>query len=148
MAGIGTAGFALLEKCGAADSANTGIRIMKDAGYATGAIGKWHLGAAPCFHPNERGFSEYFGFLGGGHMYMPGSKQHSREYTTPILRNTTPVEHEEYMTDILSGEAVSFINRHANEPFLLYLAYNAVHTPLQAPERYLNRGSAWRYKGS
>jgi len=117
----------------------TVAQVMKEAGYVTGAVGKWHLGAAPCFHPNERGFSEYCGFLGGGHMYIPDVKKGSWEYTAPILRNKTPVEHKEYMTDILSGEAASFINRHAKEPFFLYLAYNAVHTPLQAPEKYLNR---------
>jgi arylsulfatase A-like enzyme len=111
---------------------------MRDAGYVTGAIGKWHQGAAPCFHPNERGFVEYFGFLGGGHMYMPGAKG-GVEYTVPVLRNKEPVEQKEYMTDLLSGEAVSFINRHKNEPFFLYLAYNAVHTPLQAPDKYRDR---------
>ena len=113
-------------------------QAVRDAGYVTGAIGKWHLGAAPCFHPNERGFSEYFGFLGGGHIYMPGDKG-GAEYTVPVLRNKQPVEQKEYMTDLLSSEAVSFITRHKSEPFFLYLAYNAVHTPLQAPEKYLNR---------
>ena len=49
--------------------------VMKEAGYVTGAIGKWHLGAAPCFHPNERGFSEYLGFLGGGHYYFLDDKR-------------------------------------------------------------------------
>lgn len=116
----------------------TVAQVMKDAGYVTGAIGKWHQGAAPCFHPNERGFVEYFGFLGGGHMYMPGDKG-GVEYTVPVLRNKQPVEQKEYMTDLLSGEAVSFINRYRDKPFFLYLAYNAVHTPLQAPEKYLNR---------
>lgn len=113
-------------------------RILSRAGYVTGAVGKWHLGAAPCFHPNERGFTEYFGFLGGGHMYLPGAKG-GVEYTIPLLRNKEPVEHTEYMTDHLSAEAASFITRHKSEPFFLYLAYNAVHTPLQAPEKYLRR---------
>jgi len=116
----------------------TVAQVMKDAGYVTGAVGKWHLGAAPCFHPNERGFIEYFGFLGGGHMYFPNSKG-GVEYTVPVLRDKHLMEQREYMTDLLSGEAVSFINRYKNEPFFLYLAYNAVHTPLQAPEKYLNR---------
>ncbi|OGV65089.1 MAG: hypothetical protein A2283_20885 [Lentisphaerae bacterium RIFOXYA12_FULL_48_11] len=116
----------------------TVAQVMRDAGYVTGAIGKWHLGAAPCFHPNERGFTEYLGFLGGGHMYMPGDKG-GVEYTVPVLRNKQPVEQKEYMTDLLSSEAASFITRHKDKPFFLYLAYNAVHTPLQAPEKYLNR---------
>ncbi len=112
--------------------------VMKSAGYITGAIGKWHLGAAPCFHPNERGFMEYFGFLGGGHMYLPGTKG-GVEYTVSLLRNKEPLELKEYMTDVLTQEAVAFIGRHKAEPFYLYLAYNAVHTPLQAPEKYLSR---------
>ncbi|OHE81502.1 MAG: hypothetical protein A2107_11060 [Verrucomicrobia bacterium GWF2_62_7] len=112
--------------------------VMKSAGYVTGAIGKWHLGAAPCFHPNERGFTEYFGFLGGGHIYLPGAKG-GVEYNVPLLRNKEPLELKEYMTDVLSAEATAFIARHKAEPFYLYLAYNAVHTPLQAPEKYLSR---------
>jgi arylsulfatase A-like enzyme len=119
---------------------------LRAAGYATGAIGKWHLGAAPCFHPNERGFAEYFGFLGGGHMYLPDEKRQPPkektwqvEYQIPLNRNKEAVEHVGYMTDILSDEAVAFVGRHKAEPFFLYLAYNAVHTPLQAPGKYLAR---------
>ncbi|MBI5821817.1 MAG: sulfatase-like hydrolase/transferase [Verrucomicrobia bacterium] len=112
--------------------------VMKSAGFVTGAIGKWHLGAAPCFHPNERGFVEYFGFLGGGHIYLPGLKG-GVEYTVPLLRNKEPLELKEYMTDVLSREAAAFVARHKTEPFYLYVAYNAVHTPLQAPGKYLSR---------
>lgn len=112
--------------------------VMKSAGFVTGAVGKWHLGAAPCFHPNERGFMEYFGFLGGGHIYLPGMKG-GVEYTVPLLCNKTPLELKEYMTDVLSVEAAAFVARHKAEPFFLYVAYNAVHTPLQAPEKYLSR---------
>jgi len=114
------------------------VKQLQQDGYVTGAIGKWHLGAAPCFHPNERGFTEYFGFLGGGHLYLPDLKG-IVEYTAPILCNKEPAEFNDYMTDLLSREAVAFINRHKAKPFFLYVAYNAVHTPLQAPEKYLNR---------
>ena len=113
---------------------------LQKAGYVTGAVGKWHLGAHPQFHPNARGFTEYFGFLGGGHMYIPGTKG-GVEYTVPVLRNKTPTDEKEYMTDALSREAAAFVTRHKAEPFFLYLAYNAVHTPLQAPEKYLSRFS-------
>ena len=112
--------------------------VLARAGYVTGAVGKWHLGAAPCFHPNERGFREYFGFLGGGHIYLPDSKG-GVEYNAPLLRNNTPQEFRGYMTDLLTDEAVAFIGRNKAGPFYLYLAYNAVHTPLQAPEKYLSR---------
>lgn len=125
-------------KVGLPLSQKTIADVMKSAGYVTGAIGKWHLGAAPCFHPNERGFVEYFGFLGGGHIYLPGLKG-GPEYTVPLLRNKEPVELKDYVTDVLSAEAAAFVARHKTEPFYLYVAYNAVHTPLQAPEKYLSR---------
>lgn len=121
-------------------------RLLADAGYATGAVGKWHLGAAPCFHPNARGFTDSFGFLGGGHMYEPVTNKATGavadwkvEYQAPLLKNGAEQPFEGYMTDLLSHEAAAFVARHKAEPFFLYLAYNAVHTPLQAPEKYLAR---------
>jgi arylsulfatase A-like enzyme len=106
--------------------------ILKSAGYVTGAVGKWHLGMAPHFHPLKRGFDEFFGFLHGGHSYIdPGLGTFN-----PILRGTEPVDEKEYLTDAFSREAVAFVERHHDEPFFLYLAYNAVHTPMQAPQRY------------
>jgi arylsulfatase A-like enzyme len=113
-------------------------QVLQKAGYVTGAIGKWHLGAEPRFHPNARGFTEYFGFLGGGHIYIPGMKG-GVEYTIPLMRSREAVEQTEYMTDELSREAAAFVTRHKSEPFFLYVAYNAVHTPLQAMEKYLSR---------
>lgn len=115
-------------------------QVLRDTGYATVAVGKWHLGAAPCFHPNERGFTDYFGFLGGGHQYLPGMKG-GVEYAIPLLRNHETLEHREYMTDELSREAAAYIRKYKEQPFFLYLAYNAVHTPLQATEKYLDRFS-------
>ena len=102
---------------------------IKAAGYATGLVGKWHLGSAPKFHPQERGFEEFFGFLGGAHTYFA-------EKTQTILRGTKPVQEKEYLTDAFGREAVAFIERHKDRPFCLYLAFNAVHTPMEAtPER-------------
>jgi arylsulfatase A-like enzyme len=121
-------------------------RLLADAGYATGAVGKWHLGAAPCFRPQARGFAEYYGFLGGGHQYLPltnkltgAAADWKVEYNAPLLKNGAEQPFDGYMTDILSREAAAFVTRHTAEPFFLYLAYNAVHTPLQAPENYLAR---------
>ena len=106
--------------------------VLKTAGYVTGAVGKWHLGASPDFHPCKRGFDEFFGFLGGAHSYVdPLLKS-----TNPILRGTELFDEKEYLTDAFTREAISFIQRHKDEPFSLYLTYNAVHGPLQAPERY------------
>jgi len=109
--------------------------MMKKAGYVTGAVGKWHLGMRPKFHPFERGFDEFFGFLHGGHPYINVKPV---KYN-PILRGTEPVDEKEYLTDAFSREAVAFIERHRNDPFFLYLTYNAVHTPMQATEKYLSR---------
>ncbi len=109
--------------------------LLKAAGYATGIVGKWHLGMTPEFHPQKRGFDEFFGFLSGAHSYLDPL------LGTPnaILRGTEPVDEKEYLTDAFTREAVSFIERHQKHPFLLYLTYNAVHAPLQATEKYLSR---------
>lgn len=115
-------------------------QLLKEAGYVTGIVGKWHLGAAPEFHPLKRGFSEQFGFTGGGHDYFKANPAgETREYLVPIERDGQPVVETEYLTDALSREAAAFVRRHAARPFFLYLAYNAPHTPLQAPEKYLAR---------
>jgi len=108
---------------------------LKKLGYATGMIGKWHLGFKSEFQPVKRGFDEFFGFLSGAHPYMPGTS--SRQ--NPILRGSTPVEEKEYLTDAFAREAVSFVDRHKTGPFFLYLPFNAVHAPLEAAEKYLAR---------
>jgi arylsulfatase A-like enzyme len=111
---------------------------MKTAGYVTGCVGKWHLGAHPQFHPNRRGFDEYFGLLGGGHIYLPGAKG-GVEYNIPMNRNGRDEPLTEYLTDVLGREASAFVKRHPGEPWFLYLAFNAPHTPLQVTDRQLGR---------
>jgi arylsulfatase A-like enzyme len=98
-------------------------------------VGKWHLGAHPSLHPNQRGFKEFFGFLGGGHTYLPGEKG-GVEYLRPLQFNGEERPHEGYLTDILGQQAAEFIKRHsgASASWFLYLAFNAPHTPLSAPE--------------
>ncbi len=118
---------------------------MRRAGYLTAAVGKWHLGAHPSFHPNRRGFDVYFGLLGGGHHYFDHNqfKTHpakaKQEYLIPLVRNETPVEESAYLTDALGREAAAFVERTHDKPFFLYLAFNAPHTPLQSPQGYLDR---------
>lgn len=102
------------------------------AGYVTGLIGKWHLGNEPKFHPNRRGFDEFFGFLDGAHPYLPGKGDR-------ILRGTEAVAEKEYLTDAFGREAAAFIQRHKDQPFFLLLSFNAVHTPMQADEPRLKR---------
>jgi arylsulfatase A-like enzyme len=108
---------------------------LKGAGYVTGLVGKWHLGTGAEFHPLNRGFDEFFGFLGGSHSYRDWSSGDD-----PVLRGFEPVEDGAYLTDAFSREAVSFIRRHADEPFFLYLSYSAVHRPMEKPPRkYMDR---------
>ena len=108
---------------------------LKAAGYTTGMVGKWHLGYKPEFHPMKRGFDAFFGFPGGAHSYTDPKA----ESGNPILRGLEPVDEKEYLTDAFGREAAAFIDQHAREPFFLYLPFNAVHTPNQVPERYLQR---------
>lgn len=122
--------------------------LLKPQGYATMAVGKWHLGAHPTLHPRKRGFDEFYGFLTGGHDYFPGNlvfedlsevRKQWDWYRTKLLHNGKRVATDEYLTDELSHMAVDFVERKKDQPFFLYLAYNAPHTPLQATEKYLRR---------
>jgi arylsulfatase A-like enzyme len=108
---------------------------LKAAGYATGLVGKWHLGGDEAQRPNRRGFDEFFGFLGGAHGYVAGQG-------APIYRNNEQVKESQYLTDAFAREAVAFIDRHQKEPFFLYLAFNAVHTPMQATDARLEKFAA------
>ena len=131
----------LAEDYGLSLSETTIAQRLGEAGYATGMFGKWHLGFRDRFNPVSRGFAAFYGFLGGSHGYCPGSNQ-GQELEDPrfgIFRGTRPAELTEYTTDAFAREAVSFIGRHRAEPFFLYLPFNAVHTPLQAPRHVLRR---------
>jgi arylsulfatase A-like enzyme len=108
---------------------------LKSEGYATGAFGKWHLGIRPECRPLQRGFDEFYGFLGGLHAYM-NMRPAAAQGDNAIRRGDTPVDEKDYLTDAITREAVSFIDRHESGPFFLYVAYNAVHVPLQVPDSY------------
>jgi arylsulfatase A-like enzyme len=104
-------------------------QYLKSAGYVTGQFGKWHLGPTPEWSPALRGFDEVFGFLGrGAHDYFKLDDPED-----PIYRGTTPIKETGYLTDRLGDEVSAFITRHNKSPFFAYLAFNAVHAPLQAP---------------
>jgi arylsulfatase A-like enzyme len=107
---------------------------LKAAGYATGMVGKWHIGFQQGLRPHERGFDDHFGFLGGAHTYFP-----DRGERVSLVRNGEPVEEREYLTDAFARESVAFIERNKARPFFLYLAFNAVHSPLQATQAYEDR---------
>lgn len=111
---------------------------LKDAGYATGMVGKWHLGQERQFQPPSRGFQEFYGFLGGARSYFPVAA--AANAGTVMYRGYEPLpENEPYTTDTFAREATAFIDRHAKEPWFLYLTFNAVHTPMHATEKYLSR---------
>jgi arylsulfatase A-like enzyme len=115
--------------------------VLKEEGYRTGIFGKWHLGLTDEYHPLNRGFDEFYGFLGhGAHDYFDFSCNTDDTYNC-ILRNFEPAQDEGYLTDILAKEACSFIEKNCNDknPFFLYLPFNAVHWPLQAPEQDIKK---------
>lgn len=105
-------------------------QYLKPAGYATAQFGKWHLGPDPAWSPALRGFDEVFGFLGrGAHDYFKLDDPED-----PIYRGTEIVHEKGYLTDRLGEETCAFITRNKAKPFFAYLAFNAVHAPLQAPD--------------
>ncbi len=148
---------------------------LRATGYATALVGKWHLGGTAEFHPQRRGFDEFFGFLHEGHTFVPhpwagvttwlrrrslpdggtgrwtspdgrlvwtthmGGNEPDYDADNPILRSSQPVDERANLTDAFTREASDFITRHRTQPFFLYLAYNAVHSPMQAPDAYLAR---------
>ena len=105
---------------------------LKDAGYATWKVGKWHLGDHYLEQfPNQRGFDHFYGFLSGEVNY------YTHKFTGALdwQRNGSPLEEEGYATHLLTAEAVSLLQSHPTDaPFFLDLSYNAPHTPLQAPQ--------------
>lgn len=107
---------------------------LKPEGYATGWFGKSHLGNEPQFHPQKRGFDEFYGFLGGAHSYLETGKG-----PNAILRGTVPESVVGYTTDAFAREAADFIGRHKDQPWFVYLPFNAVHAPLETLEKYESR---------
>ena len=100
------------------------------AGYATGAFGKWHNGSQYPYHPNARGFDEYYGFPSG----------HWGEYFNPPLEhNGQPVRGKGYITDDLTDHAMAFIEQNRERPFFCYLPLNVPHSPMQVPDRFWDK---------
>ena len=116
---------------------------LRAAGYATGLIGKWHQGFDAAHHPQSRGFDDYFGFLVGGHNYLLHPDNEARFGTAHshdmIYRGRTLQKLAGYTTDLFTDEALAFMDRQASKPWFLYLAYNAVHTPLEVLQTYGDR---------
>ncbi|WP_343069104.1 sulfatase-like hydrolase/transferase [Hyunsoonleella aquatilis] len=111
---------------------------LKTLGYTNAAFGKWHLGNADRFHPLKRGFDEFYGFRGGARSYFPYKNFKGVHHDNKMERNFEQFEEPEgYATDVFADEAISFIKRNKDNPFFIYLAFNAVHTPMDATEEDL-----------
>ena len=124
-------------RAGMPESEITVADLLAKAGYATGIFGKWHLGYEPQYRPLERGFQRFYGFLGhGAHDYF---RLGITDSITSIYRGDKPAEETGYLTRNLAREAVAFIESNREKPFFLYLPFNAVHFPLQAPEEEVAR---------
>ena len=108
---------------------------LRARGYATCAIGKWHLGNGPEFRPTKRGFDEYFGTLGNTPYYHPTQFIDSR-ISNEVRR--VP-DNDFYTTDQYADRAVDWLGKNQDKPWFLYLPFNAQHAPLQSPKKYLDR---------
>ena len=107
-------------------------QLLRNHGYATSLVGKWHLGYLPQFSPRAHGFDDFFGFKSGFIDYY----QHTDGEGKPdLFDGDTPVEAPGYMTDLITRRSVKFIDGHARSPFFLEVAYNAAHWPYQVPDR-------------
>jgi len=103
--------------------------MFKSAGYATGCFGKWHNGAHFPFHPNQQGFDEFIGFCAG---------HWNNYFNTTLQNNGKPFPTEGYITDVLTDEAIKFIEQPRDEPFFCYVPYNVPHGPFQVPDQYFD----------
>ncbi len=129
--------------------------FLKGAGYATGIIGKWHMGQEEPLLPESRGFDYHYGFYAGATLYNDTLSPNFVHATLPwvpsdiaswhrkggraIYRSKEVIEEKEYLTSKLALEATQFIEQHKENPFFLYLPFNAPHTPLQAPKSYYDK---------
>lgn len=117
--------------------------VFKKAGYKTAVYGKWHNGMQPPYHPNARGFDDFYGFASG----------HWGNYFSPMLEhNGEIVRGEGFLPDDLTNKGMVFMEQHRNEPFFLYLPYNTPHSPMQVPEEFYERFENWepemRHRGT
>ncbi|MDP7132789.1 MAG: arylsulfatase, partial [Planctomycetota bacterium] len=103
---------------------------FKAAGYATGAFGKWHNGTQPPYHPNDRGFDEYYGFT-SGHWGL--------YFDPPLDHNGKDVRGKGFIIDDLTTHAIEFIEDNKDKPFFCYVPFNTPHSPMQVPGRFYKK---------
>ena len=115
-------------------------RAVRQVGYETAIMGKWHLGSKPEWGPLKFGFDRSYGSLAGGvnpwnHLYKHGP------YSRTWHRNDELIDEEGHVTDLIAAEAVSFVETHRESPFFLYVPFTAVHTPFDEPQQWLDAAS-------
>ena len=105
-------------------------QVFKKAGYSTGAFGKWHNGMQAPYHPNARGFDEFYGFCSGhwGNYFSP-----------PLEHNGIAVQGKGFIIDDLTDQAMKFMESQRDSPFFCYLPLNTPHSPMQVPDAYWDR---------
>jgi len=149
-------------KQGLPPSEITLAELLKATGYSTGHIGKWHLGYSDIHHPNKRGFDYHYGFLEAFSLYAnendPDIVNHyhdlfwekhiwkqKRNGPSAITRNGEVIQERKFLTDVIGTESIDFIKNHRknnpDEPFFLYTAFSAPHTPFQTTKKYYERFS-------
>lgn len=104
--------------------------VFKASGYAVGCFGKWHSGSAYPYHPNGRGFDEFFGFCCG---------HWSHYFDSTLEHNGEEVKANGYITDVLTEKAMEFMEKNSHKPFLCYVPFNTPHSPFQVPDRWFNK---------
>ena len=137
---LGSAGAALEQ--GLPATGRTLPQLVKNSGYATGLIGKWHLGYKPEFQPNAHGFDYFYGFLSGWMDFYA----HTRSGEDSLYENGTPINEQGYLTDLITARAVKFLEQRRSQPFFLEVAYNAAHWPFQPPD-HPSQGPERGYQG-
>lgn len=147
-----------LRKQGLPESEVSLFEAFHAAGYRTGCMGKWHLGYNEPFLPHNKGVDEFYGFYEAFSLYAPrGTREmvnhrhrifqnkmiwrQKRKGPSAIVRNGQEVEEHEYLTMRIAQEACRFIQQNEGDPFLLFVPFNAPHTPFQAPQSYYDRFS-------
>ncbi|MFG0287529.1 MAG: sulfatase-like hydrolase/transferase [Rhodopirellula sp. JB044] len=127
---------------------------MQEQGYVTGGVGKWHMGTANHQRPNAMGYSDWYGFYGGGLMYYPLHhpsydgryrtktkpwSMRDMHHTLPMLHNGKPVDWDQYLTRELTDGGIRFIEKNREQPFFLFVSYNAPHEYLEAPAETIEK---------
>ena len=127
----------------------TVARLLKDRGYATCHIGKWHCGDQPEFLPTRHGFDAYYGIPFSNDMGIQAGWPPERQYPPlPLLRDEEVIQAQPDQANLIeryTEAGVRFIRDHADEPFFLYLAHMQVHLPLYAPERFVRESQNGRF---